>query len=141
MLMERARVQELLEGVVCKNNKRRIINWSIGDSLRLSMRYILGLPISQDLIAAFPMVPTVDGEGKQGGVSVCDGGSEGQSWDSVKYNGRERSRPAPFPAVGDHRPRACWAGAAPSLGQQARLPAREAANPATLKTSSLCSSS
>jgi hypothetical protein len=81
MLMERARVQELREGVVKLEHRP-------DDSLRLSMRYVLGFPISQDLRAAFPMVPTVDARGKHGGVSVGEGGSEGRSGDDGKGGGK-----------------------------------------------------
>jgi len=42
MLIERARVQELREGVLTLQHRP-------DDSLRLSMRYVLGFPISQDL--------------------------------------------------------------------------------------------
>ena len=69
MLMERARVQQLREGVVKLEHRP-------DDSLRLSMRYVLGFPISQDLRAAFPIVPTVHAKGKQAGVSVGERGSE-----------------------------------------------------------------
>jgi hypothetical protein len=81
MLMERARVQELREGVVKLEHRP-------DDSLRLSMRYVLGFPVSQDLRAAFPMVPTVDARGKQGGVSVGEWGSEGRSGDDGKGEGK-----------------------------------------------------
>eukprot|EP00802_Teleaulax_amphioxeia_P008583 Tamp_08592.p1 GENE.Tamp_08592~~Tamp_08592.p1 ORF type:complete len:727 (-),score=133.97 Tamp_08592:9-2189(-) len=77
MLIERARVQELREGVLTLQHRP-------DDSLRLSMRYVLGFPISQDLRAAFPLVPTVDAKGKQGSVSAGEGVSEARSRDDAK---------------------------------------------------------
>ena len=51
MLIERARVQELREGVLTLQHRP-------DDSLRLSMRYVLGFPISEDLRCHFlPVCP------------------------------------------------------------------------------------